>query len=129
MQKKVINPWTWQDARSYVQAVEIKNHSSILYISGQTAINENGISSNAAMNVQLNETLQNLESVILEAEYKLKDIVRLTIYTTSNDGLLQNFGVFQDWVNKNQIKSTLTVLEVQSLFETLKVEIEATLAK
>jgi len=129
MQKKVINPWTWQDARSYVQAVEIKNHSSILYISEQTAINENGISSNAAIDVQLKETLQNLEKVILKADYELKDIVRLTICTTSNDGLLQNFDIFQDWVNKNQIKSTLTVLEVQSLFETLKVEIEATLAK
>ena len=67
MEKQIYNPWTWQDSRSYVQAVEIKNHSSVLYISGQTAINENGISSNENMRNQFIQTLQNLEKVILEA--------------------------------------------------------------
>ena len=129
MKKQIYNPWTWQDSRSYVQAVEIKNHSSILYISGQTAINENGISSNENMRNQMIQTLQNLEKVILEANYELKDIFKLNIYTTSNDELLQNFDVFQNCINQYEIKQTVTVIEVKSLFESLKIEIEATLAK
>ncbi len=53
MEKKIINPWKWQNQRSYVQAVEVKHAESTLYISGQTAINAEGVSSNADMKSQL----------------------------------------------------------------------------
>lgn len=129
MKKKIINPWQWQDKRSYVQAVEVKNVESTLYISGQTAINADGISSNEDMETQLNQALQNLEQVISKAGYECKDIVRLNIYTTSKAELWPHFHIFQDWIAKHNIKQTLTLLEVKSLFETLKVELEATLVK
>jgi len=47
MEKRVINPWTWQNERSYNQAVEVKNVTGTLYVSGQTAINDKGESSNS----------------------------------------------------------------------------------
>lgn len=47
MEKRVVNPWKWQDERSYVQAVEVKNVQSTLYCSGQAAVNSEGKSSNA----------------------------------------------------------------------------------
>ncbi|HAL54883.1 MAG TPA: RidA family protein, partial [Sphingobacterium sp.] len=53
MQKRTINPWKWQEQRNYVQAVEVKDVSGTLYVSGQTAIDENGISSDADMRTQL----------------------------------------------------------------------------
>ncbi|MEN5434427.1 RidA family protein [Sphingobacterium faecium] len=129
MEKKIINPWTWQDARSYVQAVEVKHVESTLYVSGQTAIDEHGISSDENMRTQLQKTLENLEKVIREADFELKNIVRLNIYTTDSAALFENFDLFQEWIDRNQIKQTSTVLEVQQLFETLKVELEATVVK
>lgn len=129
MVKNIINPWTWQDARNYVQAVEVKNAEGTLYVSGQTAISDEGISSNEDMRSQLIQAIQNLERVIGEADYELKNIVRLNIYTTSNDELLENFDIIQNWITENKIKQTSTVLEVKSLFETLKVEFEATVVK
>jgi enamine deaminase RidA (YjgF/YER057c/UK114 family) len=129
MEKKVINPWEWQDQRSYVQAVEVKHSESTLYISGQTAINAVGESSNADMTSQLKMAIQNLEQVISEAGYDPENIVRLNIYTTSTEELLSCFDVFQKWVAKHDIKQVSTVLEVKGLFETLKVELEATLVK
>lgn len=129
MEKRVINPWIWQDARSYVQAVEITNRESTLYISGQTAIDHNRVSSNANMRDQLTQTLQNLEKVIHTANFELKNIVRLNTYTTSTTELFESFDIFQKWIEKNDVKQTSTVLEVRSLFETLKVEIEATIVK
>ena len=129
MEKRVINPWKWQDARSYVQAVEVKNAESTLYISGQTAISADGQSSNADMKTQLIEAMQNLEQVIREAGYECKNIVRLNIYTTSTAELWPHFDVFQDWVAKHGMKQALTLLEVKNLFETLKVELEATVVK
>ena len=129
MQKNTINPWNWQDTRSYVQAVEVKDISSTLYISGQTAISDEGISSNKDMRSQLVHTIENLEKVIREANYELKNIVRLNIYTTSSAELFENFDILQEWIKANGIKQTSTVLEVKILFETLKVELEATVVK
>jgi len=129
MERKIINPWKWQDQRSYVQAVEVKNVESTLYISGQTAISDDGISSNEDMKSQLIHALKNLEKVISDAGYENKGIVRLNIYTTSTAELWPHFPVFQEWIAKHDIKQSTTMLEVKSLFETLTVELEATVVK
>jgi 2-iminobutanoate/2-iminopropanoate deaminase len=129
MERRIFNPWQWQDARSYVQAVEVKNVESTLYVSGQTAISAEGISNNEDMKSQLTLALQNLEQVISEAGYECDGIVRLNIYTTSTAELWPHFGIFQDWVARHNVKTTVTMLEVVSLFETLKVELDATVVK
>ena len=129
MEKRIINPWQWQDSRSYVQAVEVKHVESTLYVSGQTAISAEGISSNEDMKSQLIQAIQNLEQVISEAGYACKGIVRLNIYTTSTEELWPHFTIFQEWIAKHDIKTAVTMLEVKSLFETLKVELEATVVK
>lgn len=72
MEKRHINPWTWQDARNYVQAVEVKNATGTLYVSGQTAISDDGISSDADMRTQIGITLKNLEKVITQSDYDVK---------------------------------------------------------
>ena len=129
MEKRSINPWKWQDERSYVQAVEVKNVESTLYVSGQTAISADGISSNEDMKSQLILALQNLEKVIDEAGYECKGIARLNIYTTATAELWPHFDIFQTWIAKHEVKPAITLLEVKSLFETLKVELEATVVK
>ena len=129
METRIINPWQWQNQRSYVQAVEVKQAEGTLYISGQTAINAEGEASSADMKSQLIQTIQNLEKVISEAGYESKNIVRLNIYTTSSAELYACFDIFQDWIAKHGIKQTRTLLEVKSLFETLKIELEATVVK
>jgi len=129
MEKKIINPWEWQNARGYVQAVEIKNPQATLYVSGQTATDETGLSSDRDMQSQLKLAIENLEKVIREAEYELKNIVRLNIYTTSTTELFQHFHILSRWVSTNEMRQTSTVLEVKSLFETLKIELEAIVVK
>ena len=129
MEKRTINPWQWQDQRSYVQAVEVTQAAGTLYCSGQTAIDAAGQSSTADMKTQLIQALHNVEQVIREAGYEPKNIVRLNIYTTSSAELWPCFDVFQDWVTRHGMKQATTLLEVTSLFETLKVELEATAVK
>ena len=129
MEKRIINPWKWQDQRGYAQAVEVTQAASTLYCSGQTAIDADGKSSTADMRTQLVETLQNLERVIEEAGYEPKNIVRLNIYTTSSAELFTCFDVLQGWVTRHAMQQATTLLEVRSLFETLTVELEATAVK
>ena len=129
MEKRIINPWTWQTERNYVQAVEVKNAQSTLYVSGQAAVNDDGTSSTEDMKSQMIHALKNLDTVINSAGYENNDIVRLTIYTTSTEELWPHFSIFQEWTTKHGLQQSLTLMEVVSLFETLKVEFEATLAK
>jgi len=129
MEKRIINPWKWQDERSYVQAVEVKNVESTLYISGQTAITADGISSNADMKSQIHLALSNVEQVISEAGYSPSGIARFTIYTTNTAELWPEFGIIQDWIARHNIKTAVTMMEVKSLFETVKVEFEATVVR
>lgn len=129
MEKIEFSPWKWQDERSYVQAVEVKNVQGTLYVSGQTAISDEGVSSTAGMKAQLTQAIQNLERVITEAGYDPKNIVRLNVYTTSTAELWPEFAILQEWIAKHGIKQATTLLEVKSLFETLKVELEATVVK
>ena len=74
MEKRITNPWQWQDQRSYVQAVEVKNVTSTLYVSGQTAISADGVSSNEDMESQLIQAIQNLEKVIVDAGFENKGL-------------------------------------------------------
>jgi 2-iminobutanoate/2-iminopropanoate deaminase len=129
MEKRTINPWQWQDARNYVQAVEVKNVTGTLYCAGQAAVHADGTSSNADMKTQLLLAIQNLEQVITEAGYECRNIVRLNVLTTSSAELWPCFDVLQNWIRLHGIKQATTLFEVQALFETLKVELEATVVK
>ncbi|HLV63655.1 RidA family protein [Galbibacter sp.] len=129
MEKSIVNPWKWQDQRSYNQAVEVKNAQGTLYVSGQTAIDDQGVSSTADMKAQLELAIKNVEKVVQSAGYDCKNIVRLNIYTTSTAELWPHFGIVQQWIEKHQMKQALTFLEVVSLFEALKVELEVTVVK
>jgi enamine deaminase RidA (YjgF/YER057c/UK114 family) len=126
MEKRIINPWQWQDGLSYVQAVEVKGASSTLYCSGQAAMHADGKSSDADMKTQLLLAIQNLESVLSEAGYEPRHIVRLNVYTTSTTELWPHFPVLQEWIATHGIRQATTLYEVKSLFETLTVELEAT---
>ncbi|MCY0970001.1 RidA family protein [Chryseobacterium wangxinyae] len=129
MEKRIINPWKWQNDRNYAQAVEVKNVQSTLYVSGQTAIDENGITSDDDMRTQIKKTFENLERVITEADFEVKNIVRLNVYTTDHPAFFENFDLWQNWITKHGIQQASNVIEVKTLFETLKVEMEATVVK
>ena len=129
MEKRTINPWQWQNERSYSQAVEVRNVESTLYCSGQAAIDPDGTSSDKDMKSQLQQAIANLEEVVITSGYECKEIVRLNIYTTSTQELWPHFPILQEWIKKHQMTQAVTMLEVKSLFETLTVELDATVVK
>ena len=40
MDRRVINPWTWQDQFGFVQANEVSNGQRVLFCAGQTSVDE-----------------------------------------------------------------------------------------
>lgn len=130
MKKTVFNPWTWQEELSYVQAEEVKEAEGTLYCAGQAAVHPDGTPSNADMRTQLGLAISNLETVITNAGYECRNIVRLTIYSTSTDEFINNcFDVFREFVAKHEMKQVVTLMQVVALNQTLNVELEATVVK
>ncbi len=130
MQKTTFDPWAWGKNTNSVQAVEVKQPEGTLYCSGQVAIGANGVPSNADMRSQLVQTIQNLEVLISEAGYEVKNIVKLNVYTTSMEAFFTTcMDVYVPFIHRHGIKQATTLLEVQGLFATLTVELEATVVK
>lgn len=107
MEKRIINPWKWQDERHYAQAVEVQQVAGTLYCAGQAAVHPNGNSSTADMRTQLLIDIQNLEQVIQEAGYEWKNIVRLNVYTTAHEEFFNCFDTFGSWVKARAYRQRL----------------------
>lgn len=127
MERRVINPWKWQDQYGFVQANEISSVGRILICSGQASIDSDGHFAHAGdMAAQVKMALDNLEAVLHQADFSLADVVRMTIYTTDVDILLGVYGSIVSRLGAAKCSPTLTLLGVARLaFPELMVEIEA----
>ena len=131
MERRIINPWTWQDQYGFVQANEIGGASRTLICSGQTAVDADGHSAHAGdIAAQAKLAFDNLETVLTQAGFSLADVVRLTIYTTDVDALIGSYGSVAGRLADAGCRSAQTLLGVARLaFPELMVEIEATAMK
>ena len=131
MKRRIINPWTWQDQFAFVQANEISHEKRMLICAGQTSNDENGNPLFPGdMAKQIEMALNNLETVLNAADFKLSDVMRLTSYTTNIDQFLANYGVFAGRLTERGCRPAATLVGVTRLaFPDWLVEIEATAFK
>lgn len=127
MQRRAINPWTWQDEFGFVQANEVRGFERVLVISGQTSLDADGnVGSPDDMAGQLSSAIDNLETVLQQADMTLANIVRLNFYTTDMDRFLSvSHGVLS--ARLSGVQYATTYLGIASLaVPGLLLEIEAT---
>jgi enamine deaminase RidA (YjgF/YER057c/UK114 family) len=131
MERRVINPWTWQDEMAFVQANEISGMQRVLVCSGQTSVDAEGNPVQTDdMRAQIGQALDNLEAVLSQAGFTLADVVRMNYYTTDVDRFFEAYDVIATRVTNAGCKSAGSVLGVSRLaFPELLIEIEATAAK
>ena len=61
MERKMVNPWTWQDQFGFAHATEITGGERILYCAGQLSSDENGEAVHAGdMAAQIGQAFDNL---------------------------------------------------------------------
>ena len=132
MERKVINPWAWQDQFGFVQANAISGFQRIVACAGQTATDADGNPQHAGdMQAQISMALDNLETVLRQAGFTLSDVVRLNYYTTDVERFLEahQAGVITRLAGAS-CQPASTLLGVTRLaFPELLIEIEATAAK
>jgi len=89
MQRTPINPHSWAIALGFDQAQLIEGHRRTLVCSGQDAVDADGSPQHPGdMAAQLELALDNLEAIVAAADMTLANIVRLNVYTTDVDELI-----------------------------------------
>ena len=128
MERKIINPWTWQDQVGFVQANQVSGAQRYLVCSGQTSVDADGTPVRAGdMAGQINQALDNLETVLRQGGFSMSDVMRLNYYTTDVDAFLEVAQVAGQHCAESGCRAASTLLGVSRLaFPELLIEIEAT---
>jgi enamine deaminase RidA (YjgF/YER057c/UK114 family) len=128
VESRVINPWTWQDERGFVQGKEIASADRTLYCAGQTSVDEDGRPLHAGdMQAQALQALDNLETVLQAAGYSLSDLARLTVYVTDVDAYRGAAPALGARLAQAGSRHTATLVGVARLaLPELMIELEAT---
>ena len=93
MERRIVNPWAWQDTFGFVQANELRGVQRALVCAGQTSVDAEGRPVHPGdMAAQVGQALDNLETVLGQAGFTLADVVRLNYYTTDVDACLGALG-------------------------------------
>jgi enamine deaminase RidA (YjgF/YER057c/UK114 family) len=128
MERRIINPWTWQDDFGFVQAHEVTAGQRVLYCAGQASMDADGRPAHAGDIVaQTQQSLDNLETVLRDAGYDLSHVVRLNMYTTDVDLFFTAFPGMVERLKAAGCKPSATLVGVTRLaFPELLIELEAT---
>jgi enamine deaminase RidA (YjgF/YER057c/UK114 family) len=128
MERRIVNPWTWQDQFGFVQANETSGVERVLHCSGQTSVDADGQPlHDGDMGAQVTHALDNLETLLSEAGFALADVVRLNYYVTDVDAFIDAGEVYGAKLAQAGARPASTLLGVSRLaIPSLLVEIEAT---
>jgi enamine deaminase RidA (YjgF/YER057c/UK114 family) len=108
MERTAVNPWSWPVKLGFDQAQLVEGHRRELICSAQDAVDANGEAQHRGdMAAQLGLALDNLEEVLAGADMTLANVVRLNIYTTDVDTLLQHFNVVTERFEGKRFATTV----------------------
>jgi enamine deaminase RidA (YjgF/YER057c/UK114 family) len=129
VEQRNVNPWTWQDQFGFSQAVEVSGATRVLYCAGQTSTGPDGRTLHAGdLRAQASAALDNLETVLREADLSLSNVVRLTTYVTDVDRYLDEAApAIGARLAAAGVQPAATLLGISRLaFPDLLIELEAT---
>jgi enamine deaminase RidA (YjgF/YER057c/UK114 family) len=131
MERRNVNPWTWQDTYGFSQAIEVTGGERVLYCAGQTSSGPDGETLHGDdMGAQCRQAFDNLEAVLEHAGMTLENVVRLNYYVTDVERFFAEAApVIGERIGGAGIQPAGTLLGVSRLaFPDLLIEIEATAA-
>ena len=128
MERRIINPWGWQDEYGFVQANEVSDAQRVLYCAGQVSVDAEGNPLHPGdMRAQIAQALDNLETVLGTAGFEMSDVARLNFYTTDVDGTMEAWSLIKDRLARTGCRQVSTLLGVARLYHPdILIEIEAT---
>lgn len=131
MDRRVINPWSWQERAGFVHAHEAAGTCRVLYCAGAASVDGDGSPiHHGDMEAQGLQALDNLETILTAAGYTLGDVVRLNTYVTDIDAYANARRALQQRLDAAGCRYAATLLGVGRLARPeLLIELEATAAQ
>jgi enamine deaminase RidA (YjgF/YER057c/UK114 family) len=128
VERRIVNPWTWQEQLGYEQAVEVTGGERTLFCAGQVSVDAEGNPLHEGdLTAQALQAIDNLETVLREAGFELADVARLNYYVTDIDAFFEAGPALGKRLGEAGCRASGTLLGVARLgFPQLLIEVEAT---
>lgn len=125
MEKRQVNPWSWQDRFGFSQAWRIDGPQSIIFLAGQGPISAEGeLIGEGDFEAQTRQVFDNLQTVLADAGASFDSIVKVTVYMTDISKLGEYARLKAEYITGDQPAST--AIEVSSLaLPGMMIEVEA----
>ena len=92
MEKREVNPWTWQERLGFAQAWRVDGAETVVFVAGQGPISAEGaLVGEDDFEAQVWQTFENLGTVLGQSGASLDSIVKQTVYLT-DIGKLREYG-------------------------------------
>ena len=88
LQRRQINPWSWQERFGYTQAWRVDGADAVVFLAGQGPISAEGeLVGEGDFAAQARQTFENIKTVLEQAGAAMDSLVKLTVYLTDIDEL------------------------------------------
>jgi 2-iminobutanoate/2-iminopropanoate deaminase len=124
VEKRQVNPWTWQDQFGFSQAWRVDDAQAVIFVSGQGPLSAEGEIVGDDFETQTRQTFENLHTVLEQAGASLDSVVKLTVFLT-DIGTLRDFGrIKAEFISGRQPASTAVQVGALAL-PAMMIEVEA----
>ncbi len=125
MNKREINPWTWQERAGFSQAWRVDGAESIVFLAGQAPVSPEGELVEGDFEAQTRQVFENLRVVLEQSGASFDSIVKLVVYVTDMSHLRDYARVKAEYMSGPQPAST--AIGVASLaLPGMMIEVDAT---
>jgi enamine deaminase RidA (YjgF/YER057c/UK114 family) len=126
MDKRQINPWSWQDRFGFSQAWRVDGAQSVVFLSGQAAMSAEGeLVAPGDFEGQARQTFENLAAVLEQAGASWDAVVKITAYLTDTSTIFDYARVRDEFVNTSQPPASTAVGVPSLALPGMMIEVEA----
>ena len=89
MERKAISPWPWADELGVVQGYEVTGAERFVFTAAQASTDDDGnVINEGDMGAQITRALDNLETVLAEANMTLANVIVLNYFSMDCDAFM-----------------------------------------
>ena len=126
MDKRQINPWTWQERFGFAQAWRVDGAQSIVFAAGQTAVSPDGeVLAVGDLEGQTRHAFENLRTVLQEAGASFDDIVKVTLYLTDISAIRDVARVRDEFIDTARPPASTAIGVAALALPDLMIEVDA----
>jgi enamine deaminase RidA (YjgF/YER057c/UK114 family) len=124
--RRQINPWTWQDRAGFSQAWRIDDGASIVLASGQVAVSAEGeVLAPGDIVAQARQAFENLGTVLEQAGASFADVMKLTLYLTDISRLREVGSVRDEFIDTTRPPASTAIGVAALALPELMIEVDA----